>query len=182
MPAAGLFNYAYLAYLSKPKADRALYQQIRRLRPQRIVEVGIGSLERAIRLISVAQRYCDEKTVTFTGFDWFEERAAGVPPLPLIHAHRQLQLTGARIRLVPGDPTATLPEVANSLQRTDLMLLSHRIADADFERDWFYLPRMCQTGTVVLREALTDGEARYAPISAEELDRRAAARTIRRAA
>ncbi|MGI9458060.1 MAG: hypothetical protein ACR2NU_15955, partial [Aeoliella sp.] len=123
-------------------------------------------------------------TVSYTGFDWFEERDLGAPPLPLIHAHRQLQLTAGRVRLVPGFPTATLPQIANSLQRTDLILISNQLNDAALDRAWFYLPRMCHSNTVVLREMATgDGEeSSFEPISVAELQQRAAARESRRAA
>lgn len=183
MAAIGWLGYARLAYFSKPQHERSLYKAIRKHKTCRIVEIGIGSAERAVHLISTAQRYQGQSPISYTGFDWFEERAATAAPLPLIHAHRQLQLTGARVRLVPGFPPATVPQLANSLQRTDLLLISAAVEDAALERTWFYLPRMCHPGTVVLREAgMNADELRYESIPLAELERRAAAREVRRAA
>jgi len=175
-------KYVQLAWLSKPKAERLLYKEIRRRKVTRIVEVGMGDAERAASLIGVAQRYSPQEGISYTGLDWFEERDAGAPPLPLIHAHRQLQLTGARVRLVPGFPPATLPQIANSLQRSDLILISARLDDASLERVWFYLPRMCQAETLILRETGSGDAQAYDPISVVELERRAGARESRLAA
>ncbi|QDU57413.1 hypothetical protein [Aeoliella mucimassa] len=182
MAAIGWFGYARLAYFSQPQHERMLYKQIRKQPPQRIVEVGIGSTERAVQLIRVAQRYRTDSPISYTGFDCFEERPAGAAPLPLIHAHRQLQLTGARVRLVPGFPAATLPQLANSLQRTDMMLISSDVDDASLEKAWFYMPRMCHEQTLVLRELrVSDEQSRFELISQAELQRRAEVRTKRAA-
>ncbi|MGI9457291.1 MAG: hypothetical protein ACR2NU_12075 [Aeoliella sp.] len=184
MAAIGPLKYAYLALFSKPKRERLLYKHLRSIRGRRIVEVGIGSIDRAVRLVSVAQRFHHDNEVSYTGLDWFEEREVGAAPMPLIHAHRQLQLTAARVRLVPGFPTATLPQIANSLQRTDLILISSQLNDAALDRVWFYLPRMCHSNTVVLRETLvSDGdESDFEQISIAELKRKAAVRDSRQAA
>lgn len=183
MAAIGLLGYARLAYFAKPQHERRIYKEIRRRKVCRIVEIGIGSAHRAVDLVSTAQRYAGDATVSYTGFDWFEERQAGCQPLPLIHAHRQLQLTGAKVRLTPGFPPATVPQVANSLQRSDLILISAAVDDASLDRTWFYVPRMCHPGTLVLREiADNEDERRLEPISVGELERRAADRESRRAA
>ncbi|WP_425398094.1 hypothetical protein [Aeoliella sp.] len=183
MAAISWLGYARLAYFSKPKHERQLYRAVRQQKMHRIVEVGIGSAERAIDLVSTAQRYGGESPVTYTGLDWFEEREAPAAPLPLIHAHRQLQLTGARVRLVPGYPPATLPQIANTLQRTDLILISAAVDDASLDKAWFYFPRMCHPGTLVLREIHESPEVtRLEPIAVAELERRAAQREVRKAA
>lgn len=184
MAAVGPLKYLYLAHFSKPKPERILYSQLKKLAGHRIVEVGIGNIQRAVNLVNVARRFSGDKGITYTGLDLFEERPVGQSPLPLIHAHRQLQLSGAKARLVPGFPPATLPQVANSLQRTDLLIISGMIDDADLERTWFYLPRMCQSTTLVLRERLNamDEVERFEPLTLAELEQRAMSRAPRRAA
>lgn len=184
MAAIGPVKFAYLAYFSKPKSERQIYQQVKKLQARRIVEVGIGSIERAVRIVSVAQRFSGGAQITYTGFDWFEERSAGQAPLPLIHAHRQMQLCNAKARLVPGYPPATLPQIANSLQRTDLMLISHLVEDAALERTWFYMPRMCHPGTIVLRERQSGsaGETTFERLTLDDLERRSLVRRPRHAA
>lgn len=184
MAAIGPLKYTFLAYFSKPKPERQIYQQLKKLQARRIVEVGIGSIERAVQMVCVAQRFAAGKSINYTGFDWFEERATGQAPLPLIHAHRQMQLCNAKARLVPGFPPATLPQIANSLQRTDLLLISHLVDDAALERTWFYMPRMCHPTTVVLRErkdAVT-GLVNFERLTLEDLQRRSLVRRPSRAA
>lgn len=184
MAAIGPLKYAYLAYFSQPQADRAIYRQLKKLTVTRIVEVGIGSIERAVQMVCVAQRFSPGKPITYTGFDWFEERAAGEAPLPLIHAHRQMQVCGAKARLVPGYPPATLPQIANSLQRTDLLVISHLVDDASLERTWFYMPRMCHPQTLILREQKEPATqtVSFTQLSLEELQRRSLIRKTRKAA
>ena len=180
MAGIGWWGYARLAYFSQPKHERSLYKQIRAQKTQRIVEVGIGSTERAVQLIRVAQRFQTEAPISYTGFDCFEERPAGSQPMPLIHAHRQLQLTGARVRLVPGFPAATLPQLANSLQRTDLLLISSMVDDASLEKAWFYMPRMCHPESIVLREVqLSDEEYGFEALSLAKLQQMADERECR---
>lgn len=171
MAAIGWLGYARLAHFSQPKHERALYKSIRQLRVHRIVEVGMASAERTVQLIRVAQRFTRDTAISYTGFDWFEERPAGATPMPLIHAHRQLQMTGARVRLVPGFPPATLPQLANTLQRTDLMIISSAIDDGSLDKTWFYLPRMCHDQTRVFREVgLPDQTADFNLLSLAHLE------------
>jgi hypothetical protein len=76
----------------------------------------------------------------------------------------------------------TLPQVANALQRTDLLLISAAVDDASLEKAWFYMPRMCTPTTMVLREVKNGSEHRLEVIPVAELERRAAQRESRRAA
>lgn len=182
MSAVGLFKFVQLAWFSQPRAERLLYKEVRRVKPRRIVEIGMGTAQRAANLIQVAQRVCPHQAVSYTGLDWFEEREAGDAPLPLIHAHRQLQTTAARVRLVPGFPPATLPQVANSLQRSDLVVISAQIDDASLERAWFYVPRMCHASTLVLREQGFGDTQAFAILTVAELQQLAESREARQAA
>ena len=182
--AAGWLTYVYWCFGTGTGAEKSLFRRIRRLQPRRIVEVGISSLERTSRLISAAQRYAQGDAIRYTGIDWFEERRPPMGPLPLIHAYRELQANGATVRLMPGAPSSVLPQAANVLQRTDLLLISSNVSDRPLERAWFYVPRMCQTGTVVLRER-QDGEhksVKLVEIPAAEIALRAAKATPRQAA
>lgn len=153
MAAAGKLRYAYLAYLAKPAEDRALYRAAKRLQVRRILELGIGSLQRTLNLVSVCQRYAGEEPISYTGLDWFEERPAASESLSLIDAHRKLKAAGATARLMPGGPVASLPAVANSVMGTDLILFSEEATEEALAPHWFYLPRVCHTGTVILSQA-----------------------------
>ena len=183
MAAVSAIRYAFLAFLSKPREDRRLYRLAKQRRIQRIVELGIGSLERTLRLISVCQRYSPEAAISYTGLDAFDERAAEQQPLSLKEAHRRIKAVGAAARLMPGGPTAALPTVANSLLGTDLLLIS---PDADLDAQgggWFYVPRILHSGSAVLRGlAGVDETPCWADVDQSEIDALAAAQTSRVAA
>ena len=150
MPAAGILKYAYLAYLAKPAVDRTLYRLIKREQVCRIVELGIGSLLRATNLIAVAQRFSPQAEIHYSAVDWFDMRPADFEPVKLIAAHRELKATGAKVRLLPGEPGRTVRDVANSLPKTDLILIHESVGDAALAPAWYYLPRMCHPRTNVL--------------------------------
>src|ERR1700722_2539615 len=108
-------RYLYLAFFSKPVCDRRLYRHIRRHKSQRILDLGVGTMQRALRLIEVAAE-AGPKQVSYTGIDLFEMRSeSDGPGVSLKLAHRELQATGARVRLVPGNARSALPQSANSL-------------------------------------------------------------------
>ena len=115
--------------------------------------IGIRDALRARRIVQLSQRYSTGDVVEITGIDMFEGRPADVAPgVSLKEAHRILNETGARVKLVPGDPFSALARTANSLPDIDLLLLD---ADHDAEsmaRAWFYVPRMLRDATLTLIE------------------------------
>jgi hypothetical protein len=145
-------RYLYLAFFSKPVSDRRLYRHIRRHKSQRIIELGVGTMERALRLIEVAAQ-AGPNQVSYTGIDLFEMRTeADGPGVSLKVAHRGLQATGARVRLLPGNAQSALPRTANSLGPHDLVLISADQSDESLVQAWFYLPRILADGASVFRE------------------------------
>ncbi|HEY5313898.1 MAG TPA: hypothetical protein VIK18_15320 [Pirellulales bacterium] len=174
-------RYLYLAYFSAPRHDRLLYRHARNHRVQRILELGLGSTERACRLIELATRASGQR-VSYTGIDLFELRGEQTAGVSLKLAHRRLAATGARVRLVPGDPHSALAAVANSLVATDLVIVS---ADQDrpaLEKAWFYLPRVLSPAAVVFVEEPVAGGILLRQMPADELARLAASPGRRRAA
>ena len=154
MAAASWLKYVYLAHFSQPRTERQLYRLAKVHKICRIVEVGIYNVERTMALIAVAQRFADQGQVSYTGLDWFDARPSDLPSLTLKAAHRALQSTGTVARLVPGDPARNIAAVANAHQHTGLILLSSIVPDCLLAPAWFYLPRMVDADTVVLRERI----------------------------
>ena len=95
-----------------------------------------------------------------------------------------LTATGARIRLLPGDPFTALSRAANSLGGTDLLVVSSRVDPDALARAWFYVPRMLGEESLVLIEEAREPGSPLAvrPISGEEIAQRAAGARRRRAA
>ena len=183
MPLSQFLKYIYLAQFSQPESDRQLYRVLRGRRAVRIVELGIGSLQRAVRMIELAQGYADGGPIHYTGMDLFEDRPSGREPLSLVEAHRTLKPTRAQIRLVPGKEGQSVARTANLLLGTDLLLISADTTDPILDAAWFYIPRMLHDGSLVLREQ-SDGNGGFAFTCLAHLDiaQRANRCGIRRAA
>ena len=154
MAAASWLKYAHLAHFSKPRTERQLYRLVKVHKVCRIVEVGIHSVERTAAMIAVAERYAGSEPVAYTGLDWFDARSEDLPQLTLKQAHRELQATGATVRLVPGDPARSVGAIANAHQHTGLLLLASSVPDGALAPAWFYFPRMIESSSVVLRERI----------------------------
>jgi hypothetical protein len=181
--AVSWLRYAYLAYASKPRSDRQLYRLVKLHRICRIVELGIGSLERSAALIGIGQRYAPDGKVAYTGLDWFDARNDSLPALTLKQTHCQLQATGAQVRLTPGEPARSLRGIANAHPHTGLLLISAAVADSTLESAWFYVPRMLDGRSIVLRERLdAAGEPVFEMISMQKLAEFVERASIRQAA
>jgi len=157
MSAASFWNALSWARFSKPQQDRALYQRVQRIKPLRIVEVGLGDTTRATRIIRLAQRFTSE-TIHYCGIDQFEARATD--GLPLKDAHQSLSKTGAKVRLVPGDILSALARTANVLTNTDLLIFDASNSQAEIENAYHFLPRMLHENTAIARYDLTDKSVR----------------------
>ena len=118
-----------------------------------IVELGVRTGQRALRLIDVASQRFPAEQISYVGLDPFESRtAADGPGLPYKEAYRQLRATGARIRLIPGDPLSIFSATANELGTADLVLLGWPIPRNLLPRACFYLRRLLHEGSLVILE------------------------------
>ena len=142
-----------LALFSQPKSDRRIYRLIRRLKPQRIVELGIGNGQRSQRIIRLAGSF---GPVHFIGIDMFEGSPPSVPHMSLKNAHQRLTGLGGEVRLIPGDAGSTLPHRANELINTDLIIIAATQPSASVEVTWSYLPRMLRPTSRVMLERPTE--------------------------
>lgn len=184
MLTASRLKYLYLAYFSKPATDRILYWAMARSKVQRILEIGLTDAARTMRLISVAHRYLKGEAVRYTAIDLFEARPKESPGLALKDAHKLLKATGAQVQLIPGDPVSALARSANSLQNTDLVLISSQVDDSQLSGAWFYFPRMLHAGSAVYREKRAGEPAVIAleRLSSVSIEERANSKSRRRAA
>jgi hypothetical protein len=174
----------YLTHLAKPASDRLVYRAILHEKISRIVELGIGDGQRALRMIDAAARNADHQDIQYIGLDPFEgQPAANSLGLPLIDAYRLLKKSGAKIKLVPGDPCEGLMRSANSLANIDLLLIS-ALPDAErFAPMWYFVPRMLHAHSLVLMETVAaGGEKTIRLIERSEIDRWASTMHRRKAA
>jgi len=148
--------------------------------------VGIGSGERASRMIELALRYQDRRCVRYIGIDRFEDRPSRAPGLTLKRAHRWLAENGIAVQLIPGDPESVLMREANGLGPVDLVVISADQELVPHSRAWFYIPRILGKGASVYHEVsgTTPDRNEFRRISLEEIIdwADATARQYRRAA
>lgn len=173
----------HLFHLSHPSSDRPIYQAVHQRRVQKIIEIGVGTAQRGLQLIEVARQHFPPGQIAYTGVDPFEARAAGdAPGLSLKQAYRLLRATGARVRLVPGDPLAVFSPIANNLGVADLVLIGWPLERRLLPRATYYLRRMIHDHSLVLLEepSPTPATKSVRILSPQRID--ALAATFRRAA
>ncbi len=176
-------NTFYLCYLSRPVGDRAIYRAIRAGSLRKLVELGVGTASRGLRMIDVAAVQAPRCEVQYIGLDLFETRGeADGPGLSLKTAYQKLRATGARVRLVPGDPLDGLARVANSLGTVDLLIFSAGL-DRSCSRAWWFVPRLLHERTQVgVEQPAADGTTRMFWKTRAEIEQLASAAAKRRAA
>jgi len=164
-----LFGSIYLRWFSKPKVDRPLYQAIQRNSIRSIVELGIDSTDRTLRLLRLARQLNAEAEIRYVAVDMFDARTKDLPSLTLKDAHKQFSAADAPVRLVPGDLTGGLARIANEVNAVDLMIVSARFSDAELEAAWRYVPRMLSPKALVYRTS-PDDESAHTLLSARDLE------------
>lgn len=179
----GFVKRLWLVYRSQPAGERPLLAAIRGIPARkdgsiRILELGLGSLRRAERVLRLAASRKDRPSVHYVGLDRFEARLPADPPgVTLKHAHQALGKL-ARVQLVPGNVDTSLSRVCNHLGTFDLVIVS---ADADarhLDRSWFFIQRLVTPTTVVFVEP-SDPAAVWQKIGKARVDE-LAARTVGR--
>ncbi|MBN2477071.1 MAG: hypothetical protein JXB62_20860 [Pirellulales bacterium] len=122
--------------------------------------------------------------VRYTAIDLFEARTAvDGPGVSIKKAHRLLSATGARIRLVPGDPFIGLAEAANTLGQVDLIVVSSRLDPRALARAWFYVPRLLHLRSqVFLETSKPAGRQSIRLLDRSEINDLVIAATVRKAA
>jgi hypothetical protein len=165
----------YLCWFCKPKSQRELFRLVRRHRIRSIVELGLHSTERSLRLIRMARRSSPGTEIHYGGIDLFEARPADRPRVTLKQTYQALTGHGASVRLIPGDVAGALTRYANQLRETQLLLIAPDHDPGLLQRAWRYVPRMLGANAIVL-QATGDGEQDgFRRIARHEIDGLAAA-------
>jgi len=182
LAALGTLQVLYYCHLASPSSDRVLYRAIRRSQARNILELGVGTGRRAVRLIRMAQCHHAAEQVRYVGLDPFEARTAhDGPGTTLKLAYRTLRATGASVRLLPGEPLAALAQAANSIGEVDLAVFSSPLDPTRLAETWFYVPRLLHPQSEVYVETPLPGERRQVR-RVEPAEIAALAATRRRAA
>ncbi|HEX7449537.1 MAG TPA: hypothetical protein VF306_18410 [Pirellulales bacterium] len=174
---------AHLVYVASPAGERAVYREIERRQARKILELGVAGGQRARRMIEAAKRGA-AGPVCYAGIDLFDMRPADDDHLTLKQAHALLKPSGARVRLIPGDPFTALARMANEIGPCDLIVVAGDQPEESLQRAWFYVPRLLHAGTAVFaehRDAL-GAAAEFALMRHEDIHQRAARCSARRRA
>ena len=151
----GIFKKLWLLRSSRSAGERPLVRSILDSQPKKILELGLGELNRTPQLLSLASQVADGP-IHYVGLDRFEARLPEDPAgVTLKEAHSCLQGFG-RVQLVPGSPDSTLARLCNHLGWFDLILVSAAIDQAMASRCWFFLQRLTRSHTVILQESTED--------------------------
>jgi hypothetical protein len=181
MAGIGFGRRVWLTRFSQPAADRPLYRHLLARKPARILQLGIGSLDRAERLITVAAASLGSQP-SFVGLDRFEGRLPSEPAGPTLkQAHQRLHGL-ARTQLVPGNVDTSLARLCNHLGIFDLVVIDSNTDPRNLERCWFFLQRITNPASLVLAEtAAAGGPVSWQVVPKATIDDRASRTVLRRA-
>ena len=84
----------YSCHFSKPLCNRPVYRAIRSCHAYKIVELGIGTGQRAVQMIEVAKLVSPQQDIHYVGVDQFEARSESDGPGLTLKAVHQLLRRG----------------------------------------------------------------------------------------
>ena len=119
-----------------------LTAHIRKSKCKRIMEIGVLNGENAVKMIEAAALNLSPGEVEYYGFDFF----AGDLFRRVEH---MLKKTGCRFRLFKGDTADTLPQVAGTLPKMDLIFIDGGKSYSEAKNDWQWSKTLMHDETTV---------------------------------
>lgn len=151
MALPGWFGSLWLTRFSRPAGERPIWRHLLGNRPQRVLEIGLGTIARTERMLALVGT-TPTGPLQYVGIDRFESRSPADPPgVTLKQAHQRLT-TLAKVQLVPGNADSALARVSNHLGVFDLVLVSADDEAKHLERSWFFIQRLVRPTTTILVE------------------------------
>ena len=151
MPRVGFVKRIWLTNFSKPACDRSLYKCASRQRPQRILQLGIHSLERCECLLKLTHS-AQDSPIHFIGLDYFEGRSHSTPTGPTLKQTHQRLHSLAQTQLVPGQVDISLARLCNHIGTFDLIVIDAVVDREHLDRCWFFIQRIINQTSLVLKE------------------------------
>ena len=134
-----------------------LFDEVRRVKPKNIMEIGVWTGERARKMIEIAKKYHPSSSVHYYGFDLFERmdedkysREVSKQPPTQFSIEFKLNTTGASIHLFKGDTTETLPDLEGKLPKMDLVFIDGGHSLETIANDWQCTSRLLHPSSVVI--------------------------------
>jgi hypothetical protein len=143
----GRLRQFYWTRCCQPACDRLLYRAAAAGKARRFLAIGLGSVERWLRVLEVARRAAGPARLEFAAVDPFEDRGANSATGPTLkEAYRRFSPV-AKVRLAPGEPHEALRACANSWGTFDLVVIARGVDPDSLSRAWFYVPRLLHDAT-----------------------------------
>lgn len=151
--------------MSSPSRYARIYEEIRRLRAVRLLEVGTWNGDRAVAMIRAAAAASPKREIRYYGFDLFEgmdaekSKAEFNVKAPSAMAAVEARLMGrelsgikASFRLFKGDTKSTLPKAAPEIGEAtvDIAWIDGGHSVATVLSDWTWCAKLIRKGGVSL--------------------------------
>lgn len=163
----------YLTRFSNPAANRDLYREFYRRKPTSLFVLGVDSSTLVQELADLMHEWHPTERLRLALLDPFDARPASAPKLTVRDTNARFADFPVRLTLHPGDPTFTLPRVANQLGMADVIVLSPSIDPEAFAPSWYFLPRLMHPASVLLEGCGGSTGPAYRTVTVEEVSRRA---------
>lgn len=149
--------YNRLGGEEKARRYSQLFDVIFACKCRKIMEVGVWNGERAREMIKTAQKFHDESSVEYYGFDIFElmndelyTREVSKRPPIMTQVKSRLAATGAKINLFMGLTEETMPKVMPTLPPMDIVFIDGGHSIETITSDWNYTGQVMDKNTVVV--------------------------------
>jgi hypothetical protein len=150
-------RYRRLLRTTEPRRYVNLFQTIYQRRCRNLVEIGTWNGVHAEQMIRVAAVRGGARSVSYTGFDLFEDlteeqfrQEFSKRPPSYQEVLSRLQQTGAQVVLRRGNTRLTLPLAWQELQRADLVFVDGGHSIETISADWDAVSRAMGPHTTVL--------------------------------
>ncbi len=142
---------------TRPLRYRALFREIFRLRPRRLVEIGVFNGRHAAQMIQTAALHHPVREIEYFGFDLFEdltpellEYEKSKQPPTCAEVQQLLDQTGATVKLLRGNTRESLPRHAPEIGVVDFIFVDGGHSVETIQLDWDNLQALVGPGTVVI--------------------------------
>lgn len=134
-----------------------LFNEIKKVKPKNIMEIGVWTGERARQMMDLASRFHPKSSLHYYGFDLFEimdtekfSKEISKQPPTISEMEEKLKKTGVIIHLFKGDTTVVLPELEIVLPKMDLVFIDGGHSLETVANDWHYTSKLLHKGSVVI--------------------------------